>query len=699
MAGLFKKKSGESAAASATGAVLPDDKKSRSEIKTRRTNIILVACAFLMLGVFVVGANFVKTNKGRQDEIRELAGTTIAAPVMNEEVMQAAYIPPVLSWSPQSVDITEAVVGEEIFKSVALSVANAPVKIANVAPSSSVDGFHVDNDCVDKIAVMPETGCIINVFWTPEKKENKNIFIAVAYTDHNDGTDGAAEKAERTAMIPIALRSSAPNAPTEAQQPSDDDFFEDDFFEEEPSPAEEEIEQAIYEAEPSPLPIMPQRSAESTPARRTIYPDDCKKYASKAYDFAGVFLGWVQGNNDVFSPNCGKILGVLQDDGNVIEAGTGKILGKGAVRDKKKSEEKRIELTLPVLAEAMNAASGEGFNPQIEDVINNRLAIKATDRRSSTEEYDLYQADDKLGIFKGQRNMLIPFTILDASQVSSMPKDERFVLRQSKPIPAVLTRPIYFSGAPDSKGGPAMDSSSIEGQANAMAVVERNVYGGDGRTIIIPTGSQMIGRAEQPTETGFSRVNKIAINWTRLIRPDGAEFDLSQVDNYTGDAQGRTGVPGKNDTEYMKELVINPLLYSVLPVAMEALFPTTSNLVTRVRRSDGTYQVVDGFDSDSGLSTGTEDAPAFDLNPNDIQTVLDMSSKDKMKFEIQQNWKTVAQKLMQEQAKTSIPFTVPAGTRINVFLNKDIMLRIDEEMNEMLGTGPGGSNEYQYQGQ
>jgi type IV secretory pathway VirB10-like protein len=687
MAGLFKKKSSESAAASGTGAVLPDDKKSRSEIKTRRTNIILVAIAFLMLGVFVVGANFVKTNKDRQDEILELAGTTIAAPVVTEVAMQAAYIPPVLSWSPQSIDMTDATVGEETFRPVALSVANAPVKIANVAPSSSVDGLGVDNDCVDKIAVMPETGCIINVFWTPEKKENKNIFIAVTYADHNDGTDAPAEKSERNAMIPVALRSSAPEAPAQVQPPADD-FFEDDFFEEEEPPADEEIAHAITEAEPLPPPATTtttvQKAAESAADRRTIYPDDCKKYASKSYDFSGVFLGWVQGNNDVFSPNCGKIIGVLQDDGNVIEAGTGKILGKGAIRNKKKSEDMRIELALPVLAETMNAASGEGFSPPIEDVANNRELIKATERRASTEEYDLYKSDDPLNMFKGQKNALIPFTITNSDQVSSMPKDERYVLRQSKPIPAVLTRPIYFSGAPGSTGGPNMDSASNEGQANAMAVVERNVYGGDGRTVIIPSGSQLIGTATEPAENGLNRINKIPISWTRLIRPDGAEFDLGRVLNYTGDAQGRAGVPGKNDTEYMKDLVINPLLYSVLPVAMEALFPTSSKMVTRVRRSDGTYQVVDGL-SDSGLSTeDTTGTSSFDLNPDDIQTVLDMSSKDKMKFEIQQNWKNTATKLLEESMKTSIPFTVPAGTRITVFLNRDVMLRIDEEMNDMI---------------
>ena len=57
-----------------------------------------------------------------------------------------------------------------------------------------------------------------------------------------------------------------------------------------------------------------------------------------------------------------------------------------------------------------------------------------------------------------------------------------------------------------------------------------------------------------------------------------------------------------------------------------------------------------------------------------------------MKAKIKQNFKSVIHKLIEDSAKQQIPFTVPAGTRIQVYLTKDIMLRVNESLNaEMLG--------------
>ena len=263
-------------------------------------------------------------------------------------------------------------------------------------------------------------------------------------------------------------------------------------------------------------------------------------------------------------------------------------------------------------------------------------------------------------------------------------EDERYVLRQSKPIPAVLNRPIYMS-------------SDTDGSQDVTATVERNVFGGDGRTIIIPSGSQLIGVAKLPDAVGIQAVQKINISWNRLIRPDGAEFDLGAVGNYSADAQGRAGVPGKNDTEYMQQLFIKPLLYSALPVAMEAIFPSTSNLVTRVRRSDGTYNTIAGVANTFDITVdGNNDNYSYDWNDTTYQ--LDMSSKDKIKAEIQQNFKSVMQKLIEDSAKQKIPFTVPSGTRIQVFLNNDIMLRTTDGIDELIN-GENMANKYTYGGE
>ena len=322
----------------------------------------------------------------------------------------------------------------------------------------------------------------------------------------------------------------------------------------------------------------------------------------------------------------------------------------------------------------------KSYEPNFEEVMSNRQLVKGgeyNERRTTIgDDEDIWRLNDKLGIYENEQKKLIPFTIIATDQLSSMPKDERYVLRQSKPIPAVLNRPIYFS-------------SDVANDQDITATVERNVFGGDGRTIIIPAGSQLIGVAHHPGDVGIQAVQKIGIEWNRLTRPDGAEFDLGAVGNYSADAQGRAGVPGKNDTGYMQQLFVKPLLYSALPVALESLFPSTSNLVTRVKRSDGTYNTIDEVTA----AIDGDGADDFSYAWNDMTYELDMSSKDKIKAEIQQNFKSVMQKLIEDSAKQTIPFTVPSGTRIQVFLNKDIMLRINDDMEDILPD----ANKHQYE--
>ena len=55
-----------------------------------------------------------------------------------------------------------------------------------------------------------------------------------------------------------------------------------------------------------------------------------------------------------------------------------------------------------------------------------------------------------------------------------------------------------------------------------------------------------------------------------------------------------------------RQLFIKPLLYSALPVAMESIFPSTSKIVTRVKRTDGTYNTIDDAINADGEDTGSD---------------------------------------------------------------------------------------------
>lgn len=649
-------------------SMLPDNKQSRSDVITHKTNVLLALIAISMVVVFAVIA-IMKANKNSSEFSSIEKQITVSDE--KKKLSDVPYMKPIVTVEPETLKIENQTIGDEAFKQILVSVFNNPIKITDISPSLQVENFNVEaQDCLSREKVFANSSCTINISWNPSARENKSLFIIIKYQELND-TEVAGEN---SAKVNVSLQSVEPVVASDSSSAGEDEFFGE----------EEPVEDEEYSFDEDIAPVSNKR--EPAPVKKTVMPDNCKKYASKAYDFSGTFIGWVQGNKDVFSPNCSAIIGTMEDDGMVIATGTGKVIGKGAVLDKKKSEERRIELTLPLLDEVIQNVSAPA-EPDFEEIMSNRKKVKDgeyNERRTTIgDNEDIYRLKDNLGIYADQIKNKIPFSIVEESQVSSLPKDERYVLRQSKPIPAVLNRPVYMS----SETGDSQDIT---------ATVERNVFGGDGRTIIVPSGSQLIGVATYPAPGGIQAVQKINISWNRLIRPDGAEFDLGSVTNYSADAQGRAGVPGKNDTEYMQQLFVKPLLYSALPVAMEAIFPSSSKLVTRVKRSDGTYNTIDeatniiddeGEESDYGYAW------------NESQIFANMSSKDKMKAEVQQNFKSVMQKLIEDSSKQQIPFTVPSGTRIQVFLNKDIMLRIDDGIDDYLGDGEKAANKYNLSGQ
>nr|WP_247897327.1 TrbI/VirB10 family protein [Azospirillum argentinense] len=106
--------------------------------------------------------------------------------------------------------------------------------------------------------------------------------------------------------------------------------------------------------------------------------------------------------------------------------------------------------------------------------------------------------------------------------VSSQPVDLSRTVLQDTPIPLVLTRSV---------------NSQIGGPVTAM--VERDVYGADGKTVVIPAGSTMHGRYE-----GMRRgETRLRTEFTRLVRAvDHAQFDLRASPGVGADLMGRAGL-------------------------------------------------------------------------------------------------------------------------------------------------------------
>jgi type IV secretion system protein VirB10 len=85
-------------------------------------------------------------------------------------------------------------------------------------------------------------------------------------------------------------------------------------------------------------------------------------------------------------------------------------------------------------------------------------------------------------------------------------------------------------------------NSDLAGMARAS--VRDDVYSFDGRRILIPAGSSLIGDYKADIQQGQERV---FIVWTRMIRGDGVSVQLG---SFGTDRLGRSGMTGKVDRKY-----------------------------------------------------------------------------------------------------------------------------------------------------
>ncbi|MFT4090798.1 MAG: type IV secretion system protein VirB10 [Asticcacaulis sp.] len=103
------------------------------------------------------------------------------------------------------------------------------------------------------------------------------------------------------------------------------------------------------------------------------------------------------------------------------------------------------------------------------------------------------------------------------------------VLPQGAVIPAVLETAL---------------NSDLPGYARAL--VSRDVRSFDGKTVLIPRGSRLIGQYKSGLSLGVTRAFVI---WNRVIRPDGVSVQLGSP---ATDDMGQAGLSGSVDTHFAK---------------------------------------------------------------------------------------------------------------------------------------------------
>ena len=199
--------------------------------------------------------------------------------------------------------------------------------------------------------------------------------------------------------------------------------------------------------------------------------------------------------------------------------------------------------------------------------------------------------------------------------------DMNYLIAQGKVIDAILETAI---------------NTDLPGPLRA--IVSRDVFAESGREVMIPKGSRLIGSYNSDVKRGQKRVYVI---WARIIRPDGIDI---AVDSPGVDQLGRAGVAGYVDNKYF-EIFASAFLTSSVSIALgvgsDSLLDDSGTSTTNT--SDGTT-----------TSSGSAGSQAV------LQGVRDFSDTTK----------TVLEGIMSQQPT----ITVDQGTRIKVFVNRDLIL-------------------------
>ncbi|WCK17232.1 type IV secretion system protein VirB10 (plasmid) [Agrobacterium tumefaciens] len=169
--------------------------------------------------------------------------------------------------------------------------------------------------------------------------------------------------------------------------------------------------------------------------------------------------------------------------------------------------------------------------------------------------------------------------------------------------------------------------SDLPGQIRA--ITSQDVYSFDGRRVIIPTGTRLIGEYQSEVTRGQKR---IFVVWTRLIRDDGASVRLNSIG---ADSLGRSGLTGHVDNKFRERFGASILLSIV----------------------GGGASYLTGYGSEQGSGSNNDDA----------QRGADLARET-----IAQTFSDMANTVLSENLRIPPTISVPQGERIFIFVRQDL---------------------------
>lgn len=554
-----------------------------------------------------------------------------------------------LNIEPDTIDWTNVTVGETKTATIKLS-ASAPVKIMDVRLSENATGISEPQQTCTPLTIDTQIVCQIVLTYRPMTAAD--MHAAAVYIDWRGANEPDSMK--QTARINLALGAEKIQLPEPEPVPVAEPEpvatpEPEPIAEPEPiktpdaTPAyKQEIKRDLESIAPS-APLTFNDTASATPSAPVedtepeyVRPSEaCSDFAMPGYNLSGVQSGWIRpsGGAYYFHPfsdkECKNPTGVYNPDNGIItdinnpaqKIGTdAEHIGYTTIQNgtlpqlsnpaTTKTVNKAVQLTTDQLIGAnATAPSGNGFKRLVEPAPTDDVIIGT----SGTAVF------------------------------SSDPFDRKFVLRQYKPIPATIVSEV--------RADPSLygcDSAGVcSGQTLPVrATVDRNVYADDGRTVVIPTGTLMLGYVTGELPGPYKSIGRMQINWYQFILPSGVEFNFNTNNApFSGDSQGRAGVPGHGSTDYVEQLVM-PMLTAIVPAAVNMIAPIADTFINQI-----------DLDNNTVVQSGT------------------VRSSELAKQEVITAWNQVAQKLIVDALDNTIPpFSIAAGTRITVYSPMDLVI-------------------------
>ena len=558
---------------------------------------LLLAAAFIVVLILIT---LLFSNNKKQQELN-----------ISQTVAEVKAIPDSVSW-------TNVTVGDKKTETIKIS-ATVPVKILDVK-WEKINGFNITNTCEMSQTADTGVGCEINATYEPTEANGQTK--TTVSIDWYEATKS--DQLAQTTTVDFTLSAESPIKITEPV--------------EEPAP----VALPVYDQEPTPI-IEPEPVQETAQDQmqqdlniiappieipdetsNVSAPEACSDFAFPGYDDYGRQIGWIkpEAGTYKFHPfsdkNCNRPTGVYNPNTGIITDinNQGKRIGSDAEHIGLNTYE-RVEL--PKLS---NAPAVRKVNRAEQLSTNNLKAAKAFKR---------------LELKKAKKDTSSYLDVADGNIVvssQSYAQDRSFMLRQYKPIPATIVSDIRA------------DIDALEKGVPVRATVDRNVYSDNGRNVIIPTGTLLLGYVTGQIPGPYKSIGRMNINWYQFILPNGTEFNFeSDLDPYSGDSQGRIGVPGRGSTDYLEQFFM-PMLTAFVPATINLINPIADAFVNQI-----------DLDNNTVVQSGT------------------MRSSELAKNEIITAWNQVAQKLMVDMMDNTVPpFTIAAGTRITVYSPVDLMV-------------------------